>query len=98
MLAVLALPLLMLAKSALKKALLNIFWIKTRVKGVDMDFKFKNNKTGESKTVSLDDSMIKMQMEDFAFDKLCDFEPVGESSAIKCNCDEYYEDFELQLR
>ena len=60
-------------------------------------FTFKNTNTGEIKTVELSDSMIRIEMEDLAFDALCkcDCQPVGETNVIDCNCEEYYEDFEL---
>ena len=60
-----------------------------------MDFKFKNKQTGEVKVVSIDDAMIRMQLEEFAVEKLCECESVDETNVIECNCQEYYEDFEL---
>ena len=60
-----------------------------------MDFKFKNKQTGEIKVVSIDDAMIRMQLEEFAAENLCQCQPVGETNVVECNCQEYYEDFEL---
>ena len=61
-----------------------------------MDFEFKNPKTGEKKTVSIDDAIIRIQFEEFAFENLCECQPVGATNVVECNCEEYYEDFELQ--
>jgi hypothetical protein len=61
-----------------------------------MKFEFKNPNTGEKKTVNIDDAMIRMQLEEFAYEKLCECQPVGETNVIECECAEYYEDFELQ--
>jgi hypothetical protein len=64
-----------------------------------MKFIFKSNVTGEKKAIELDDYMIRIQMEDVAYEKLCNCncEPIGETYVIECDCGDKYEEFELQL-
>lgn len=62
-----------------------------------MEFVFKNNKTGESKTVVISESEIRSEMEHMAWERLCDCKPnLGETNVIECECEEFYEDFDLE--
>lgn len=60
-----------------------------------MKFKFRHPVTGEEKTVIIDKNTIRLQLEEFAHESLCECQPEGETNLVECNCEEYYENFEL---
>lgn len=61
-----------------------------------MDFKFKHPKSGEVEEVSIPDAVIRERFEEEARDKIdCGCKPVGETNVVECNCDEYFDQFEM---
>ncbi|MBF4374507.1 hypothetical protein [Vibrio anguillarum] len=64
-----------------------------------LDFLFKHPDTGEVKIVTLQAWDIQQRLSDQLIDDLqCDCKPVGETNVIECNCDRYFNEFELQDR
>ena len=66
-----------------------------------MDFKFKHEKTGEIKTLTLTEKkMAELIESDVIFDEFCAQEckcsPVGETNVVECGCETYLDHFELQ--
>lgn len=65
-----------------------------------MDFIFKHLKTGKLESVSLSENEIQKYLEDYLYEKLgdCECKPIGETTFVECNCEDYLSEFELQER
>ena len=64
-----------------------------------MDFQFKHIETGQIKSVSLSHQEIQEKLTDDLYDELgetiCRCESIGETNVVECNCESYFEKFEL---
>ena len=60
------------------------------------EYKFVHPSNGDSRTVSIDRQFIIDNLVDEIYEKIdCDCEPIGETNVVECECDEYFEQFEL---
>lgn len=68
----------------------------------ELTFKYRHPTTGETLSVTLEKSEVAEGMEDSLYEKLagqlCSCEPIGETNVVDCNCSEYTDDFELDLK
>jgi len=60
-------------------------------------YRFVHPGNGDSRTVSIDRQFIVDRLIDEIYEKIdCGCEPIGETYVVECNCDEYFEQFELE--
>ncbi|WP_063664328.1 hypothetical protein [Aliivibrio fischeri] len=64
-----------------------------------LPFVYKNIKTNEERKILLTAAEIRPFVEDELYERLtaCDCTSIGETNVIECNCEDKFEDFELQL-
>jgi uncharacterized small protein (DUF1192 family) len=61
-----------------------------------IEFHFKHTETGEIVTRTMSMSEARDYLDDNAYDLLtCDCQPVGETNVVECNCEGYFEMFEI---
>ena len=73
-----------------------------RQEPVALTFNYRHPRSGERHSVTLTKSDVADGMEDTLYEKLskqvCSCEPVGETNVVDCNCSDYTDDFELDLK
>jgi len=64
-----------------------------------MKFVFKHSRTQDIIELNVSDREIQNILADNLRDRLtCDCESVGETNCVDCNCEDYYDEMELQER